>query len=95
LRRYRHRARAWNVAASRAERAQSTLGLVIFGLSEGIDWSHLEPTRLVIGATPFKKIDRIPQTMGSFEKMMTGLAYSLTRPDVRCRRVQPAPGVQC
>jgi pimeloyl-ACP methyl ester carboxylesterase len=26
-------------------------------------------------ATPFKKIDRIPQTMGSFEKMMTGLAH--------------------
>ena len=26
-------------------------------------------------ATPFKKIDLIPQTMGSFEKMMTGLAH--------------------
>ena len=24
-------------------------------------------------AAPFKKIDLIPQTMGSFEKMMTGL----------------------
>ncbi len=26
-------------------------------------------------ATPFKKIDRIPETMGSFEKMMGGLAH--------------------
>ena len=26
-------------------------------------------------ATPFKKIDLISQTMGSFEKMMTGLAH--------------------
>jgi pimeloyl-ACP methyl ester carboxylesterase len=26
-------------------------------------------------ATPFKKIDLIPQTMGSFEKMMGGLAH--------------------
>jgi hypothetical protein len=25
-------------------------------------------------ATPFRKIDRIPETMGSFEKLMAGLA---------------------